>query len=393
MNTDELKSQINTVIEREKDELFSLNRWIFDRPEISGQEFETSRKVVEYLREKGFTVEYPFAGIETAFSAVRPGTAPHGRRIAILTEYDALPELGHACGHSLSCCISLLAGLCLAELQDELDADVHIIGTPGEETCGAKVPMTDAGIFDGFDMAIMVHLYNCNVPEPDTQAVTPVKYFFHGKAAHAGVSPWEGRNALNAAQLFLHAVDMLRQHILPECRIHGFYRDGGAAVNIVPDEACVEMHIRSRHNDVQKELVRLVDDCAKGAAIATQCSYESDYSEYVYEALRKNENGGSVLRSVYEELGLPLNAPDSSFAATDAGNVSRACPAFQPCLQLVPHEISIHQREFAAYVTADAAFEALQNGARIIAFSCLRIFTDHELYEKMKAEHAAQKTT
>ncbi len=383
---EELQAHVNAQIARYRDELFALNTWIHDKKELSCREFETSERVVEYLRSKGFTAEYPFAGIETAFFASRPGAAPHSRRIAILAEYDALPEIGHACGHCLSCCISLLAGLCLADLQDELDADIHIIGTPGEETDGSKVYMTDQGIFNDYDMAIMVHLNNWNLIEPDVQALTPMLYHFHGKASHAAAAPWDGKNALNAAQLFFHAVDMMRQHITPECRVHGIYRNGGAAPNVVPDEASIAMYIRSLDKETQDDLLRRVNLCAEGACIATECTWDSEMFEAPFGPLKKNPAGAAVLRSVYEELGLPLNAPNNRFASTDAGNVSQVCPTFHPLLETVPHEISVHQREFADWMTSDRAFESLQTGARIIAFHTIRIFTDQALFAAMKAD-------
>ena len=190
--------------------LADLNDDIADHPEVSTKEFETSRKMTELLKQEGFQVTYPFAGLDTAFKACSGG----GRRYkaAILTEYDALPELGHGCGHCLSGCISLLAGLALKDLQDLLDADIHIIGTPDEEYDGGKVKMVRAGVFDGYDMAMMVHLYDSNQLYTKLLALDTYTYYFHGQAAHASSCPWEGRNAFNASQLMFHGVDMLRQH-------------------------------------------------------------------------------------------------------------------------------------------------------------------------------------
>ena len=158
----ELKEKIFERIDANWAELIALNDDLADHPEISGQEFETSRKIVELLKKKGFATEYPFAGIETAFKAVY-GPNNHKYKVAILTEYDALPDIGHACGHCVSGSISVLAGIAMAELQDELNADIHVIGTPIEEADGAKVQMTDDGVFNDYDMAIMIHLYDQNL--------------------------------------------------------------------------------------------------------------------------------------------------------------------------------------------------------------------------------------
>lgn len=383
---EEYKQHIEQVIQQYRQELFALNCWIFDKHELSCQEFETSAKVVAYLREKGFSVEYPFMDIETAFFAAKGTGKPHSRKIAILTEYDALPDVGHACGHSVSCCISLLAGLSLADLQDELDADIHIIGTPGEETNGAKVAMTDQGLFNDYDMAMMVHLNNYNIVEPDAQALTPVLYRFHGKAAHAAHAPWEGRSALGACQLFFHAMDMMRQHVRPECRLQGIIRNGGSIPGLIPDEASAAVYLRSLDQSLQEDLLRRTDLCAEGASIATECTWDRIYFEPPFASLKKNPTGAAVLRSVFVELGLPLDAPDNHFGSTDAGNVSQVCPTFHPCLEAVPHDVTPHQREFAAYMTGDRAYDALQAGAKIIALQVIKIFTDRALFDAMKAD-------
>ncbi|MBR5756625.1 MAG: M20 family metallopeptidase [Firmicutes bacterium] len=386
MDYQELKKHVTDVIKANKDEYFELNKWIFDKKELSGEEYETSAKMVQLLKDKGFTVEYPYAGFDTAYFAAFPTGRTHKRKIAILTEYDALPEVGHACGHCLSGSISLLAGLALSGLQDELDADINIIGTPAEETDGAKTYMADAGIFDDYDMAIMVHMSNYNMVEPDVKGLISYDYFFHGKAAHAGSTPWEGRNALNAGQLFMHAIDMMRQHIMPDCRVHGIFKRGGDAENIVPDEVSLGMYMRSLDLDRLNDLVRRVDLCAEGAAIATECTWEKKQTAQLYMPLKKNPAGRRVLEEVYEELGLPLDAPDRSFGSTDAANVSWKCPTFHPMLETVPHEIVNHQREFADYMTTPRAYDSLSDGAMIICLHCIKILTNDEIFRQMKED-------
>lgn len=237
-----IKEKIISEIEHNKVQLTQLNDDIFDHPEISGQEYETSKKIVTLLADKGYETEYPFSGLDTAFKAVF-GKNNHKYKIAIMTEYDALPEIGHACGHCLSGSISILAGLSLKDLQDELDADIHIIGTPIEETDGAKCEMVKNGVFNDYDMAMMVHLYNANLIAAKFLALDSYMYEFHGKAAHASAAPWDGINAFNGAQLMFHAIDMLRQHSTPDVRMHGIIREGGEAPNIVPEKVTAEVYI------------------------------------------------------------------------------------------------------------------------------------------------------
>lgn len=383
---EELKKQIEQVISFEKQRLAALNDDLADHPEISGCEFETSRKIVELLREKGYEVEYPFAGFQTAFRGIF-GANDHTYKIAILTEYDALPEIGHACGHCLSGSISILAGLALRQLQDELDADIHIVGTPLEELDGAKCAMAANGVFDSYDMAMMVHLYDQNLLMPKLLAMDSYLYSFYGKAAHASNVPWDGVNALNGVQLMFHAIDMLRQHVTPDVRIHGVIRNGGTAPNVVPEKASAEFYIRALDRNYLNHLVQKVDDCARGAAIATQTSWEKVPTSTPYNNLIPNETGLIALQEVFEELHLPLNGnPERIFGSSDAGNVSFICPTFHPCLQVADPGVAIHTREFAQIMKTNRAHQALEDGAQLIAFQIVKIFSDPERIRKMKED-------
>lgn len=379
--------EIDQTICQFHDELTALNDDIADHPEVSTKEYETSRKMVELLRAKGFAVTYPFAGLDTAFRAV-VGPDNHKYKVAIMAEYDALPELGHACGHCLSGCISLLAGIALKDLQDELNADVHIIGTPDEEFDGGKVKMIRAGAFDGYDMAMMVHLFDANQVYTKLLAIDTYTYYFHGQAAHASACPWEGRNAFNACQLMFHAIDMLRQHVTPDVRIHGIIRYGGEAPNIVPEENAAEMYIRALERENLNEVVRKVDDCARGAAIATQTTWEKKATAEVFDNLRTVPFGIKKLREVFEELELPQNGNEEEiFGSSDAGNVSMLCPVFHPTLQVVDKGVAVHTREFAEAMKSDRAHQALATGARLISRQIAKLLSDEQNMEELKREY------
>ena len=372
----ELKQAIDLAIEKEKETLTALNDDLADHPELPGKEYETSRKIAALLESRGYQVEYPFAGIETAFRGIY-GENNHSRKIAILTEYDALPNIGHACGHCLSGSISILAGFALKALQDALDADIHIVGTPNEEGGGIKCTMVNQGIFDGYSMAMMVHLYDQNLLAPKLQAMDSYMYEFHGKAVHASTRPWDGVNAFNAAQLMFHAIDMLRQHVTPDVRMHGIIKNGGQAPNIVPEEVTAEVFIRALDRNYLNDLVRKVDDCARGAAIATQASWSKYQTAEPYDNLIPNKVGLAALEEVFTELNLPLNGdPDKIFGSSDAGNVSFVCPTFHPCLQVVDEGIAIHTREFAQAMKTDRPHRALIDGAKLIAYQIAKIFGD-----------------
>lgn len=386
MNYEQLKEKIFSAIEENRTELTALNDDIADHPEISGEEYETSKKIVNLLKSHGYETEYPFAGLDTAFRGIY-GPNNHKHKIAILTEYDALPEIGHACGHCLSGSISILAGLATKELQDELDADIHILGTPIEETDGAKCTMVEKGVFEQYDMAIMVHLYNSNLLAPKLQGLASFMYNFHGKAAHASAAPWEGNNALNAAQLMFHAVDMLRQHSKPDAQFHGIIVNGGEAPNIVPEEVSAEFYVRALDKAYLQELMQKVDNCAEGACIATQTTWDKYPTAAVYDNMKPNPTGVAALREIYDELGIEVNGDhDKIFGSSDIGNVSFACPSFHPCLQVVNADTPIHTRGFAEAMKSERAHEGLVNGARIIALQIAKIFSDEDKIKAMKAD-------
>lgn len=386
MNYEELKKCILTEIEGFLSELTIVSDDMADHPELSGQEFETSNKLVRLLEKYGYRTEYPFAGRETAFRAVY-GEKNHKYKIALLIEYDALPELGHACGHCLSASAGILAGIALRPLQDILNADIYIIGTPDEEDDGAKCMMAEQGIFDFYDMAIMVHYYHRNLVMPRFQALAEYFYEFYGKAAHASAAPWEGRNALNGLQLMIHAVDMLRQHTRNDAQFHYVIKEGGVFPNIVPEKAVLQMFIRAGDKAYIEELIRLVDDCADGAATATQTVWEKyPKNQLYYVDLRRNAAGESAVREVFEELRILENAPnDMVFGSSDIGNVSYVCPAFHPCLQITD-EAPIHTREFAEIVKSDRAHQAIGDGAAVIGLTVAKIFSNQQTVEEMKSE-------
>lgn len=383
MNTyDQLKQQLYDYIKLYSDECIAFSDDLGLHPEISGEEYKSSKKLATLLNDRGFTVEYPFAGIPTAFKAVSDNGS--SRNICILAEYDALPDIGHACGHNVSAAISLLAALSLKPLQSGLDANIHVIGTPREESDGAKCIMTDMGCFDGYDMAMMVHLYDSNNVAPRFYAMDLFKYTFYGVSSHSAIAPWEGKNALNGVTLMFHALDMLRQHVKPDVRIHGIIRNGGQFPNMVPVEASCEMYIRSLDRDYLNTVVKMVDDCAKGAAYATQTTYEKIKIGEPNHNLKNNDTGNRVLHSVFEELGLPIQVnKEGTFGSSDVGTVSMVCPTFHPTLQIADPGTALHTKAFADAALSERAHCSISIGAKIIGLHILKVFTDKKLYSQM----------
>lgn len=380
---DELKGDLYTNIDKYKEDAIALNEFVGTHPELSGEEYEGSKYIVNYLRGEGFDVEYPFDGMATAFKAVY-GKDNHTRKIAIMAEYDALPEIGHACGHCTSCATSVLAARSLIQFQDELDVDIHVIGTPTEETDGAKALMVDHGVFNQYSMAIMLHMYDCNIISPVALALDSYLYTFHGKAAHASSAPWEGVNAFNAVQLMFHGMDMLRQHVKPDVRIHGIVRYPGEAPNIVPEKCSAEVYCRSREREYLDTVAKKIDNCAEGAAIATGTTWEKEPTANSYDNIKRNETGCRLLKESYEEVGLFENGDvDDIFGSTDAGNVSFVCPTFHPTIQLVDKGVAIHTKDFEVCSRGEKANEVICNGAKIIGLQVIKVFSSEENYRNM----------
>lgn len=385
MKYEQLTAIIDEKIAESLEEAAQYNTVTAEHPEISGQEFETARRIVKLLTGHQYTIEFPFAGIDTAFRAVfEPNT--HRHKVAFLVEYDALPEIGHGCGHSLSGAISILAGLAVKDLQEQLDTDFHIIGTPDEEVEGQKCHMAVQGVFDQYDMVIMIHLNHRNIVEPVLQCCLIRDYHFYGKAAHASAAPWEGCNALNAAQLFLHAIDMLRQHTTADAQFHGIISHGGDFPNIVPEHATVKQMIRALDKDYVQYLDEFLDDCASGAAKATRTTWKKEKCGEDFYNLKVNETGVSAIQEVFDELGLAQQDASAIFGSSDIGNVSFYCPTFQPCLKIGDDETVLHSREFEQLMHTDKAVSALTQGAKILAYTAAKIFCDEEKIAAMQRD-------
>ncbi|WP_409227776.1 M20 family metallopeptidase [Gudongella sp. SC589] len=373
------------LIRKYHDEIISLNDFMADNPEIGGEEQEASRRMVELLRRHGIPVEYPFAGMETAFRGIiNKGKA---RKAAILVEYDALRGLGHACGHCASGSISILAALVLNEVRDQIPAEIHVIGTPDEEMHGGKVPMVKSGVFDGMDFAVMIHMSNKNALFSRFLALDAYKFTFHGKPAHASSIPWEGRNALNSIRLFFDAMDMMRQHLKDDVRLHGYVVKGGDASNIVPHHTEAEVLVRAEKREYLDQVSKWVMDCAQAAALATRTSWSVEEIGEKYDSLRRNISGEKILEEIYTELGLNLvDTSSETGGSSDIGNVSSVCPAFHPYLDL-GKDLNAHTEEFALAMKTNRTHKAISLGGEIISRFVMDVYNTPGAREEILKEY------
>lgn len=381
-----LLKRIVENIEAQAAEMAELSDDLAAHPEVSGNEKRTSAKLIEVLRKADFEIESPCLAIPYSFLA-RKGRRG-GPRVAILAEYDALPEVGHGCGHNLHGCMSVLAGAALAPIIDEMDGELYVVGTPAEETNGAKVRMAEEGLFDGCALAIMIHsacgkstlIYR-------SLAMHALEFTFTGQTAHAAMSPWDGRNALNGLQLFFHAVDMLRQHLMPEVRMHGIVADGGAAPNIVPDRAVGRFYFRAPKSAYLDVIMEKIYNCARGAALATETEVSWRFFEASFRDMLPNGAAEQLLNRIMVEEGVAVNHETLVAGSSDIGDVSYRCPAIQPKLDISEgRAITAHTREFAAATTTEAAHKALAKGALIIARAVCETLADANLRAAMQAD-------
>lgn len=385
---DGLKQRIAESVERLGDELSALSQRIHAHPELAFEETRACGWLAEFLDQQGFRVETGVGGVATAFRASLDTGA--GPTIAILCEYDALPGVGHACGHNVIAAAGAGAGAALMAARDRLPPGrIEVIGTPAEEKGGGKGRLVEAGLFENVDVAMMVHGFDRTLLHQDLLGVVRVAFEWEGKAAHASVDPWEGRNALDACVETFNAVAMLRQQMRPDCRIHGIVADGGAAANIIPERAVADFNVRGPSLEAMWALYRRVVAAAEGAAAATSTRLTVTRHEDVYEPLKRNQALLGVFAGNLAAAGLTEGpaAPDR-IASSDIGNVSQVTPAIHVWVAIAPLGTAIHTREFAAAAAAPPARAGLLAGAKLMALSAVDLLADPARLAAVKEEFA-----
>lgn len=383
-----LKEAINRAVDGLADELESLSRKIHANPELGYQEKKAAGWLAEFLAAKGFKVEKGVAGVETAFRAtLETGEGP---TIAILCEYDALPGLGHACGHNVIAASGAGAGAAVATVRVQLPKGrIQVIGTPAEEGGGGKLKLIEGGVFKDVDCAMMIHGFDRYVLHQDLLGIVRVNFDFTGKAAHASVDPWEGINALDAVIQTFNAISALRQQLRPDARVHGIITNGGAAPNIIPESASAQFYVRALTLDYMWEVLKKVVACAEGAARATGAELRVVQLPTVYEPLKRNDTLLGLFKANLERLGLRDEPPiPNRWGSSDIGNVSQVIPAIQPYVRIAETETPIHSRAFAEAAVTPLARQGLVNAAKTMAMTTADLLADPGLVQRAKDEFA-----
>ncbi|SCY97558.1 M20 family metallopeptidase [Alkaliphilus peptidifermentans] len=380
--------EVKELSEDLKPQLIELSNYIFDNPELGYEEFKACSAHVALLKKFDFEVEEGYMNIKTAFKAVYDSKKP-GPVIAFLSEYDALPGLGHGCGHNLLGATNTGAGIVLSKLikQHDLSGKVVVYGTPAEETSGAKVAMADNGAFSDVDIALEVHPGSKHTQSGTSLAMEAIEFTFRGKTSHAAAAPEKGINALDAAiQTFVN-IGALRQHILTTSRIHGVIIEGGKAANIVPDLAIAQFYVRATTKTYLLELVEKVKNCATAAALATGAKLEIRNYEASYDNLVTNQKLSETFTKRLKDMGVSnVYGARESFGSLDIGNVSQLVPTIHPYFSICEEDHPAHTVEFRDATKTQMAYDSMASTIGGLVLTAYDVLTDSSLLDEIKNE-------
>jgi amidohydrolase len=383
---DDALARIDAHLDQERTALLDLAHRIHAHPEVRFEEVQAAAWLAESLEARGFVVERGVGGLPTAFRARLDGRGP-GPTVAVLCEYDALPGLGHACGHNVIATMGAGAGFALAPLMAELDGALLVIGTPAEEGGGGKVTMLEAGVFDGVDAAIMIHPYKSSHPSMGTLAATRWDVTFRGVPAHAAMAPHLGRNALDAVRLAFAGIDALRQQVRDDVRMHAIVTDGGAAANIIPETAAMNVIARAKDGRyLFEDLVPRLEDVFRGAALMTGTEVELTPSKLPYREIASNAPLEEAFTRHATRRGrtvTPYDVADGT-GSTDMGNVSQVVPGLHGMLD-IDDEALPHTAAFEVAAGSPRGDATVIDGAAVLAGIAAELFLDADLMAQAKA--------
>ncbi|TCN27217.1 M20 family metallopeptidase [Mesobacillus foraminis] len=383
-----MKQIIIEEIERNQKEFYDISIYIGENPELGHEEFKASEILTRTLRKHDFSVEPGTCNLPTAFTATFD-SGKEGPVVAFMAEYDALPEVGHACGHNLIGTMGIAAGIGLSKVVSKTGGKVIVFGTPAEETSGGKVTMAEEGIFDSVDVALMVHPLDRYTKSGPSLAMDAIQFEFFGKSAHAAASPHQGINALDAVIQLFNSINALRQHITPDARIHGIISEGGKAANVVPDYAVAQFYVRAAKRSYVNELVEKVKHCAEGAALQTGATVKSSFYEFSYDDMITNNELSEAFTKELISLGVDeaeiLDQRDGT-GSLDMGNVSQVVPSIHPYIKITNENYACHTNEFREAAMSEQAREAMIRGAKAMALTGYEVLTNPVLLRKIKAE-------
>jgi amidohydrolase len=390
MNLELLKRDVAAAVDGMRAELLELSHAIHQEPELALEEFKAAKRLSDAVASHDLPVQRGAFGVKTAYASEFGKDS--GPAIAVLSEYDALPGVGHACGHNIIATAGLGAAMALAKLGANLPGRVRYLGTPAEERIGGKEIMARGGAFEGVDAAMMIHPANVDLVAMPCIAVSEVDVTYFGKAAHASAMPYRGVNALDAVVSAYQSIAQLRQHIRQTERIHGIITEGGLAANIVPERAACRFYVRARDMHELAALKKRVQACFEAGALSTGCRLEMQWvSDYL--DLKTNWPMANAFAKNFEALGrelTPLSSIPPGFAgSTDMGNVSHRVPSIHPMIGVAPAHVIIHNAEFARWAASDKGDAAVIDGAKSLAHTALDLMCEDGLMARVRADFIA----
>lgn len=384
------KQGILDYIENNKYDYVEISHRIHERPELGNEEIFASRTLIDKLKENDFDIETDIAGHATGFIATYD-SGQEGPVIGYLAEYDALPGLGHACGHNIIGTASVLAGSALKQVIDRIGGIVVVLGCPAEEggeNGSAKASYVKAGIIDDIDIALMIHPGNATYPTIDTLAVDVLDIKFYGKSAHASENADEALNALDAMISYFNGVAQLRQHIKKSQRVHGVILDGGKAANIIPDFTHARFYTRATTRKELDILTEKVNQIASGAAIQTGCDYEFGPIQNGVNEFIKTPKLDELFEKYALEVGEDVSHDDFGFGSTDTGNVSHIVPTIHPHVKIGSRNLVGHTHRFREAAASVHGDQALIHGAKIIALMGLELIENKGMFDEIVQQHS-----
>ena len=380
-----LKKKVTSEIVNLQSRSFEIANYLFDNPELGNKEFKAKDYLISELKKNNFQIQEGTGGLKTAFRADFDFNC-EGPTVAFIAEYDALPNMGHACHHHIIASASVSAAIALSKMANNLCGKVVCIGTPAEEYIAAKDLMIKNGAFKDIDTALMFHGGPRNNTKLIVLAVGGIEYSFKGRAAHAAAAPHEGINALDAVILLFTSINALRQQLREDVRIHGNVIKGGDAVNIIPEIASARFYIRSQQRGYLNEVIEKVHNCARGAALQTGTELAIEVFEDPGNDLLKN----SLLIKEYEEnfnsLGGLLDSNPFLLGSSDIGTLSYYIPVIHPMVKTAENECALHTKDFLNFGKTDTAYNGMIIGMKAIAMTAIRILIDPEFFENVKKE-------
>ena len=383
---EEAKQIVCDEVDAIADILLEASHAIHKNPELNFEEHFAHETLTGILEEQGLSPQRGAYDLETAFEA---SVGDEGVCVAVLCEYDALPDIGHACGHNIIGTAGLGAGIAASKVAGRLGGTLRILGTPAEEGGGGKVFMADRGAFDSVDAAMMVHPAAGDLVKMNTIAIQRLHVAYEGLAAHAAASPHRGHNALDAAVLGYQNIAALRQHIRPDERIHGIFLESGSKPNVVPEHSSMEWYVRSKNARSLEPLKKRVLSCLEAGAMATSCTMTHDWIEPFYADMIDNETISTLYSANATRVGRSLMEPDNEskvVGSTDMGNVSYIVPSIHPMIGVAPPGVPIHTPDFAHFSRSESGDKAVIDGAKIMAMTVVDLWAQKTNFERAHQE-------